>query len=115
MKVVETQPTINHEQEDILKQQLAGYQNSNSDSRSTEIRMKKKIANTPFEIVGNEERGYFLAFGIFRISESKQTPEEVEEILKNETWFVIANMISAYMEVDRKTNTPTSQDNKKEE
>lgn len=62
----------------------------------------KAIEDTPFTIVGDEEKGYFLAFGRHRISESLETEEEVKNLLKEKPWQIIADwMVVMYETIHR--------------
>lgn len=62
-----------------------------------------KIENTPFRTVGNEDQGYCLTLGMFRITETKKTPEEAEQILSEQPWNILLNVIDVCRQIDKMT------------
>ena len=56
-------------QQSILHTQLSGEENPNKEPYS-EVIVKEKVDNTPFDIVGNNEHGFCIALGRFRVTES---------------------------------------------
>lgn len=62
-----------------------------------ELITREEVKGTPFHILGDSEKGYSLTYGIFRISESKETKEEVLELTKEPNWDIIGNFIFAIM------------------
>lgn len=79
-------------QQEILASQT-NAENQDKPNSNSEILKRKKIQDTPFWIVGNDEQGYFLAMGINRISEILPTPEEVEKYLSKNMWDVITKIM----------------------
>lgn len=81
----------------LPQQELLNTQNNVEESlpsqQSSEMAEMDVIEGTPFTVVGNEERGYFIAIGKFRISEVKPTREEAECLLSTDRWNVIVNLI----------------------
>lgn len=67
-----------------------------------ELIEKKRIGRSPFEIVGNKERGYFVVLGKYRITEPEKTIEEVEKYMKEEIPDFILRAISVYSEITEK-------------
>lgn len=77
---------------------------------SEELLHREKIDQTPFEIVGNPERGIWIAFGKYKVSkeysydlykkdnENETWAEFGERILVTEQWNIIANMIVLFQE-----------------
>lgn len=61
---------------------------------SSELVERKEIKNTPFEIVGNPEQGYFLALGRFRLTNPEKTKDEVLIKLRQDRWNIITTMIA---------------------
>lgn len=49
----------------------------------------------PFKLVGNEEQGYCITFGKFRVSEIYTTRAEALAELKYEPWTITINLIAA--------------------
>lgn len=80
-------------QQDILHTQTNIEEEQNNSNSSTEIIQREKIINTPFEIVGNTENGYFIAMGKYKITENKQSIEDAKKTLNTEQWIIITNMI----------------------
>lgn len=58
-----------------------------------EIVQVEKIGGTPFAIVGNQEDGYFLAFGQYRLTEKMDTIGDVEEYYHGNQMTVIMQMV----------------------
>lgn len=73
----------------------------NKRSDSTELSQQIKIPGTPFKIVGNQENGFFLALGQYKISENKDTPEEVQDLLILDQWNIIVNVCSTIFAIDK--------------
>jgi hypothetical protein len=63
-----------------------------------EIIEKERIPDTPFDVIGNKQLGYFIALGRFRISEKFTTKEETENILSLKRWEITMNCISAALQ-----------------
>jgi len=78
------------------KSQLNVKEADNKDSNS-EIIKRKDIKNSPF-IVITVEKGSFGTMGKYRITEIYETPEEVEEELKEITWNRIIQVIQLLTE-----------------
>lgn len=69
-----------------------GKEKTNSDSSEKEIVTNKPIKNTPFRLVGNPKKGYFIALGLHRLTEYKPTQQETLIQLKYNNWELILNM-----------------------
>ncbi|AXH73731.1 MAG: hypothetical protein [Microviridae sp.] len=54
---------------------------------------RKPIANTPFEVVGEEKQGYFLALGKFRLTEPMKTEQDIEDYLNSNMYNVMLTVI----------------------
>lgn len=59
---------------------------------------REKIENTPFEIVGNRDSGYFLCMGKFRYTEFMQSKEQVLDYFNGNIWDLIMKMIVSISE-----------------
>lgn len=77
---------------------------NNSNSNSTELVENYEIENTPFRIIGNEEEGYFTAFGKYRVSERYKTKEETEENFNVKPWEILINTITACIDFHKTLN-----------
>lgn len=64
-----------------------------SGNENTELIHREKVERTPFYIVGNEEQGYFLTMGKYRLTEAARTIEEVKEQLETNMWDIILKLV----------------------
>lgn len=71
----------------------------NPHSRNYSLIHREKVPNTPFEIVGNEETGYFLALGRYKLSQPTPTIDEAYAKLIDEQWNIILNLVTLTHEV----------------
>lgn len=44
------------------------------------------IPKTPFHVVGNDEQGYFVGWGQYRITEMQKTPEDCIQLINEQGW-----------------------------
>lgn len=79
-------------QRDILNSQHNIENNPNSNSSPLIIR--EPIENTPFWIVGTEEKGYMAVMGKYKITEQFTTKEEVKQEIIKKDWEVIIKVVS---------------------
>lgn len=105
----EEERNLNSSKEGILKRET-GDETIPNLSKNTTLLTRKKVKGTPFEIIGQENVGYWVSMGIFRLSEPTETLEEAEELVKTPTWDMIINVICGIiggkeMEEARKANT----------
>lgn len=85
--------------EGILKKSLTDAQGANNIpylDENTEIMEREKVEGTPFEVIGNKETGYWVAFGMFRLTE-QGTKEEAYNGIAQKGWDMIGNFIYAAM------------------
>lgn len=85
--------------EGILKKSLTDAQGANNIpylDENTEKVINKKIETTPFNLIGGEGK-YWVAMGPYRLTEPKETEEEVLNELKEVSWELIGNFIYAVM------------------
>lgn len=74
--------------------------NGNEYKEEQQIVHRKKIPQTPFEIVGSEELGWILTMGKFRLTDPMKTEEEVVNHLNDESWNVMVKiMYSTYQAI----------------
>lgn len=84
---------------DTKNTQKSEEKNQNKVNYSDKNMNKERIENTHFDIIGNEEEGYFIAMGKYRISSlySRNENETLQElgqaILLQEMWTIITNCI----------------------
>lgn len=69
--------------------------NSASDSnKNTELINRTQLPGTPFTIVGNDENGYMLTLGKFKLTEILPTQQDVIQKIVEEHWNIILNLIT---------------------
>lgn len=77
---------------------------NHNNSNSTELIARERIGKTDLEIIGNEEKGYFIALGKYKLTESfpretlrghKITLQELAlDILEEYHWDIVINLIA---------------------
>ncbi|AXH75282.1 MAG: hypothetical protein [Microviridae sp.] len=85
-----------------MKQQATNMWKSLTTAEGTKANNKELISNesikgTPFKITGNEDLGYFLSMGKYRLTEPTKTKEEVLNELEENKWQIICRTIHAYI------------------
>lgn len=85
-------------QRELLASQLNANEPNNFPSG--QIVEREQIENTPFWIVGNKERGYFLAFGKFQMTEEVPNKLDVILNLEKDRWNVLVKMIVCVTEME---------------
>lgn len=55
----------------------------------------KEILNTPFRVVGSKDKGYFVALGMYKLSENKKTAKEAVKVVNNKNWEFLIPFIGA--------------------
>lgn len=69
-----------------------------------QIIQRLPIPNTDFEIVGNEDYGYFVGWGKFRLTETKKSEIEAIDTLNIEQWRITVK-IAAIVHENLMTDT----------
>ena len=80
------------ELEDSLRSQMSA--DSQPKEPSSELVTKEQITDTPFELVGNEERGYFIAIGKYKVSQNYSDKETAIDDAKYPAWDILLNVMS---------------------
>lgn len=62
---------------------------------------RENVEGTPFNIVGMEGK-YFVALGQYRLSEWKDNPEELRDIIYEQEWDFLLNVMTALVHMVRK-------------
>lgn len=75
---------------ELLNTQLNADETLNKDSG--ELIHREKIENTPFYLVGTEEKGYFLTMGKYKLTENQPTKQQALNDLTNERWNIVMRM-----------------------
>lgn len=68
-----------------------------------------KIEGTPFYVTGNEEKGYFIRLGDYKISEAKQTEDEAIKDLEENKWNIMVNIIATVVDLHDKFKLITTE------
>lgn len=76
---------------------------SNNDSSNY---TRQQLNGTPFWIIGNEEEGYKLTMGKYKISNTMATPEDIETWMITHQWDVVLSIaLCAYTDLENQKNT----------
>lgn len=87
-------------------EQSTGQNSTKEQNKVTYLNKEIKGAK-PFKLVGNEEQGYCVTFGKFRVSEIHDTAERAIAELKQEPWLITINLIAAIIEQINKIGEDT--------
>lgn len=86
-----------------------GLQNADDDQHkqtSTKIITNEPIENTPFRIIGGEDKTFWVTFGIYKVGGPYTSVEDAKEPVEwigEETWTVLLNVLSALVTESRKS------------
>lgn len=83
---------------------------SNSTSQNDELVERIKVPGTGFEIVGNKEKGYFIALGTYRLTEFK-SKEYCMKMIEIKDWDLIVSLIGAAIQADKRENAYANKSN----
>lgn len=93
---------------ELLNTQLSVEQiNTNRENYSEELIQRAKLGETAFEVVGNNENGYFIALGKYRLTEPFKPIETIthdtlasfgSNLLENKMWEIILNLLTLFQE-----------------
>lgn len=82
-------------QKELLQLQNTTDVTSTNKPNSTELVRKEHVEGTGFDIVGNEEQGYMIALGNYRLTEWRKTIEECRDMIEKRDWELILGMMGA--------------------
>lgn len=91
--------STNRVQEELLNGLTPADANQHKENSNSELVHREKVQGSPFTIVGNEEHGYFIAFGHYRLSEPQKTIIEAYGYLKENQWNISMNFMLTLMEL----------------
>lgn len=80
----------------ILKEQ-SGNENIPDLDENKQLIDREPIPNSPFELIGNEQVGYWASMGLFRLNAPTRTKEETIEIIEERGWEILINVICGIM------------------
>lgn len=92
-------------------QELLNTQNSteeiptNKENSFNEKFTYKKLENTPFHIIGDDEKGYILVSGTFQLTEYMSTPNLVEEYFDTHPWEICITLITMVIHMNKQIET----------
>lgn len=78
---------------------LTNADESQDKPKSSELLQREEVTGTPFTIVGNEEKGYFLAMGKWKLSGHLPSKTAVIAYLDAEHWTITMNCIIVVTEM----------------
>lgn len=68
--------------------------NKLSSDELTELVHREHVEGTPFQIVGTEEKGYFVTLGKYRATENMPTIEDAKKEINIQNWEFFCTIIS---------------------
>lgn len=82
---------------------LNADENRNNSNSSTELIHREQIKNTPFEAIGGEDHGFFIAFGKYRLTEPEDINQEriqewAKDTIERNKWNIILNLMTIFNE-----------------
>lgn len=86
-------------EQELLNTQLNVEGISNKENSNYELVSTEAIEGTPFHVVGEEEKGYFISLGRYRVSEVQKTKDEALEELYKNMWYIIMNVIITTVDI----------------
>lgn len=73
----------------------------NTNKENSALIEVESIENCPFSLVGNEEHGYFIGFGKYRLTEREKDKQSALEWLDDSNkWDMIVRIIFTCMQMD---------------
>ena len=91
-------PSKKTDQSDTTKESSNGTTTTAHNSNSSEMGTATRIKNTPFTLVGNDQRGYFIGYGHAQITNTFLTKKQALNQLNSNHWEVICNMMAYTVE-----------------
>lgn len=71
-----------------------GVEENQNKETSSQIVERIEVNETPFIIIGNEESGYFVTWGKFKITKKYNTKEEAKEKIYERDYELLMNISS---------------------
>lgn len=84
----------------------------NKDKQTEEIKELAEVIEYeggPLTIVGNKERGYFLAFGKYKLTKSMDTPTDIEVWAQQNRWKIIVGLFATMLEINESLSQTKNQ------
>ena len=84
---------------ELLKLQTNAEEDPNKE-KSSQLVERQPVGQSILSIVGNREKGYALVIGKHRITDWKDSIEEVENYMVTEFWHVVTMLIATMQGID---------------
>lgn len=81
------------EKQELLHAQTNAENHHNTNFSSEELLERENIEGSPFVIIGNEQKGYFLTLGKWRLTDSFKTKLDVILDLDKNKYTIILKML----------------------
>lgn len=91
-------------QRELLRSQTNAEEPTNLNS-SEELLEQNPIENTPFILVGNKEKGYFVAIGHYRLT-PRTTKEQALGLVEERDWNLLMAAMFTAVEVEKQVPPP---------
>lgn len=91
------------QQAELLSIQSGTEKLNTNNNQSSQLVDKERVENTGFDIVGNQDHGYFVALGAFRITKA-QSKEECNRMINEKDYELIIGLIGACMQANNALN-----------
>lgn len=87
--------------QEAQSQSSTNAENTNSDSKHSSNYLVNRKTVEQFQIVGNDEIGYFIALGSIRLTMGGETIEECERRITSRDWELMINLILSLADAAR--------------
>lgn len=75
-------------------QNTTDHQNTDSKPSNSELVEKERVEGTAFDLVGNQEQGYFIALGTYRLT-SVYSKEVLKKMIETKDYELLLGMMGA--------------------
>lgn len=76
-----------------------GYTNAEEANKENSLIKHEPVDGTPFYVTGSQEKGYFLRFADYQLTDPKKTIDEVLTELDQTYWQIITKLIICIVEI----------------
>lgn len=84
-------------QAELLSTQ-SNVEENQSKEPSSELIHREDVENTPFQVVGNDEKGWIITIGRFKLTENRPTKIEALQELQIRPWAITLRLITTLHE-----------------
>lgn len=82
----------------LIQSKKEKVHNNHSGDQIKQLVTNEEIEGTPFRLVGNKEKGYFIAFGKYKLTETEETKTAATNKLTTNQWDVLTALITSCIE-----------------